>query len=61
MPQMAIKSGVLSGTDLIAQKPGSGQAYRDIGVAWRPTSSKLRSYRQMAQLITEVLQQKCAD
>jgi LysR family transcriptional regulator, hydrogen peroxide-inducible genes activator len=61
MPQMAINSGLLRGTELVAQKPSSGQAYRDIGVAWRPTSSKLRSYRQMAQLITEVLQQKCSD
>ncbi|MBU1620164.1 MAG: LysR family transcriptional regulator [Gammaproteobacteria bacterium] len=61
MPQMAINSGLLRGTELMAQKPGSGQAYRDIGVAWRPTSSKLRSYRQMTQLISEVLQKKCAD
>ncbi|RVT48699.1 hydrogen peroxide-inducible genes activator [Rheinheimera sediminis] len=61
MPQMAINSGLLRGTELVAQKPNSGQAYRDIGVAWRPTSSKLRSYRQMAQLISEVLQQKCGD
>jgi len=61
MPQMAINSGLLAGTELVAQKPLTGQAYRDIGVAWRPTSSKLRSYRQMAQLIAEVLAQKCAD
>ncbi|MEH8021593.1 MULTISPECIES: hydrogen peroxide-inducible genes activator [Rheinheimera] len=59
MPQMAINSGVLDGTELIAQQPGAGNAYRDIGVAWRPTSSKARSYRIMADLITEVLLNKC--
>lgn len=59
MPQMAINSGVLDGTELIAQQPGAGNAYRDIGVVWRPTSSKARSYRIMADLITEVLLNKC--
>ncbi|WP_337842193.1 LysR substrate-binding domain-containing protein [Rheinheimera sp.] len=59
MPQMAINSGLLAGTELVAQNPGASQAHREIGIAWRPTSSKLRSYRQMAQLIAEVLQHKC--
>ena len=60
MPQMAINSGLLQGTELISQAPSSSGAARDIGVAWRPTSSKSRNYRLMATLIAEVLQQKCA-
>ena len=59
MPQMAINSGLLEGTELLAQSPGNAAAYRDIGVAWRPTSTKARSYRLMADLIAEVLLQKC--
>src|SRR5690606_14101303 len=59
MPQMAINSGVLDGTELMSQAPGAAAAYRDIGVAWRPTSTKARSYRLMADLISEVLQRKC--
>lgn len=59
MPQMAINSGLLEGTQLISQSPQNATAYRDIGVAWRPTSSKARSYKLMAALIAEVLQQKC--
>jgi LysR family hydrogen peroxide-inducible transcriptional activator len=59
MPQMAINSGLLDGTGLVTQAPTTGNAYRDIGVAWRPTSTKARSYRLMADLIGEVLQQKC--
>ncbi|HEY0924038.1 LysR substrate-binding domain-containing protein [Rheinheimera pacifica] len=59
MPQMAINSGLLDGTELVTQAPTTGNAYRDIGVAWRPTSTKARSYRLMADLISEVLQQKC--
>jgi LysR family hydrogen peroxide-inducible transcriptional activator len=59
MPQMAINTGLLDGTELITQPPTSGNAYRDIGVAWRPTSTKARSYRLMTSLISEVLLQKC--
>ncbi|MDX1536825.1 hydrogen peroxide-inducible genes activator [Arsukibacterium sp.] len=59
IPQMAINSGLLESTELITQLPTSGNAYRDIGVAWRPTSSKARSYRLMTSLISEVLAQKC--
>jgi LysR family hydrogen peroxide-inducible transcriptional activator len=59
IPQMAVNSGLLDNTELITQLPTSGNAYRDIGVVWRPTSSKARSYRLMTSLINEVLQQKC--
>ncbi|HSG51372.1 MAG TPA: LysR substrate-binding domain-containing protein, partial [Rheinheimera sp.] len=59
MPQMAINSGLLEGTDLITQAPSTGNAYRDIGVAWRPTSTKARSYRLMTDLISQVLAKKC--
>lgn len=59
MPKMAINSGLLTGTDLIIQTPVAENAYRDIAVVWRPTSSKVESYRLMADLIGTVLQQKC--
>ncbi len=59
MPNMAINSGLLEGTGLITQAPGNAAAYRDIGVAWRPTSAKARSYRLMADIIAEVLANKC--
>ncbi|MDX1677542.1 hydrogen peroxide-inducible genes activator [Arsukibacterium sp.] len=59
IPQMAINTGLLESTELITQQPSSGNAYRDIGVAWRPTSNKERSYRLMTSLISEVLLQKC--
>jgi LysR family hydrogen peroxide-inducible transcriptional activator len=59
MPQMAINSGLLEGTELISQPAATGNAYRDIGVAWRPTSSKARSYQLMTALIAEVLQKRC--
>ncbi|WP_333607644.1 hydrogen peroxide-inducible genes activator [Arsukibacterium sp.] len=59
LPQMAINSGLLEGTELLAQSPSSGFAYRDIGVAWRPTSNKAGSYRAMTELIAKVLTTKC--
>lgn len=59
MPQMAINSGVLDGTELISQPPATAAAHRDIGVAWRATSTKAHSYQLMTELIAEVLQEKC--
>lgn len=59
MPQMAINSGMLEGTELITQAPGAVNAYREIGVVWRSTSGKANSYRLMTSVISEVLQQKC--
>lgn len=60
MPQMAINSGVLESTELMSQPVTTGNAYREIGVAWRPTSARARNYRMMTEIISEVLQQKCA-
>ncbi|MEE2023253.1 hydrogen peroxide-inducible genes activator [Alkalimonas mucilaginosa] len=58
MPQLAINAGLLQGTELVCQRPAVGLASRDIGVAWRATSSKLHSYRLLAELIRQVLQKK---
>lgn len=59
LPTLAINSGLLAGTDLIATPLKSKQAYREIGVAWRTTSHKIHIYDQLARLITGILTQKC--
>ena len=61
LPQMAINSGILVGTDLVSQQPATKNAYREIGVAWRPTSNKQQSYQLLAQLIAKVLTVKCKE
>lgn len=61
LPQMAINSDILMGTDLIYQAPIAKNAYREIGVAWRPTSNKQQSYQLLSQLIAQVLSTKCKE
>ena len=60
LPQLVYRPWSLDGDRIIAKRPREALPTVDIGVAWRPTSSKSRNYRLMATLIAEVLQQKCA-
>jgi LysR family hydrogen peroxide-inducible transcriptional activator len=58
LPSLAINSGILSGTDLVAVPLKSNTAYREIGVAWRMTSYKIQIYEKLADLIERVLVEK---
>jgi LysR family transcriptional regulator, hydrogen peroxide-inducible genes activator len=55
LPQIAINSGILQGTDLVAKEPKAKQAYREIGIAWRPTSYRQQRYQLLSQAIKHVL------
>ena len=61
LPQMAINSGILTGTDLVYRPPSTKNAYREIGVAWRPTSNKQQSYQRLSDLIADILTIKCKE
>lgn len=61
LPQMAINSGILDGTELIYHKPSVKNAHREIGVAWRTTSYKQQNFQLLSQLIAEVLKIKCQE
>ena len=56
---MAVNSGILIGTNLVCLQPAAKNAYREIGVAWRPTSYKQQSYQLLSQLTADVLTVKC--
>lgn len=58
LPTLAINSGLLAGTDLVAVPLKNKHAYREIGVAWRSTSHKIQIYDKVAQLIARILVQK---
>ncbi len=58
LPTLAINSGLLAGTDLVAVPLKNKQAYREIAVAWRATSHKIPIYDKIAQLIARILMQK---
>ena len=53
LPQMAINSGLLQQTELIAMPPAIEQASREIGVVWRPSSTRLETFGPLGDLIGE--------
>lgn len=59
VPQMAIDQGILNNTDLIALTPTEEDAYREIGLVFRPTTSRRQTFRKLAEVIAELLPQPC--
>lgn len=59
LPQLAINSGILAGTNLVAQKPAAKHAYREIGLAWRRTSQREQCFNLLSKLIKDILLIKC--
>ncbi len=53
LPQMAINSGLLLQTDLIAIAPASELASREIGLVWRPSSTRGVTFNLLGELIGE--------
>ncbi|RYV02284.1 LysR family transcriptional regulator [Shewanella sp. OPT22] len=56
LPQMAIDSGILHNTDLQVLMPPGEAPYRDIGITWRQTSSRIRTFRALGEEIKGLLQ-----
>lgn len=55
IPQMAIKHGLIDNQNLIVVDPPGGQAHREIGLVWRPSSNKVDSFLQIAKLVQQIL------
>ncbi|WP_133130785.1 hydrogen peroxide-inducible genes activator [Legionella yabuuchiae] len=53
-PDLAIKNGILTGSNLITI-PLPGNAYREIGMAWRATSHKQDTYQLLADLVKTLI------
>ncbi|PCS23484.1 hydrogen peroxide-inducible genes activator [Candidatus Enterovibrio escicola] len=56
VPQMAIKHGLVDSLDLVVVEPPSAEAYREIGLVWRPTSSRKSTFDLLADLVETLLQ-----
>ena len=54
-PQMAIDHGVLDNQNLVVIDPPGQQAYRDIGLVWRPSSSRSSTFQRLAEIVSELL------
>ncbi|CAM3135218.1 hydrogen peroxide-inducible genes activator [Vibrio diazotrophicus] len=55
IPQMAIEHGLLENQNLVVIDPPGQQAYREIGLIWRPSSSRSHTFNHLADLLSEML------
>lgn len=55
LPQMAIDAGILNNTDLDVIQPLGEAPYRDIGLVWRQTSSRISTFRTLGLAIQDLL------
>lgn len=55
IPQMAIEHGLLDNQNLVIIDPPGQQAYREIGVVWRPGSSRQPTFEQLAEVVAQLL------
>ncbi|ALP41560.1 hydrogen peroxide-inducible genes activator [Aeromonas schubertii] len=51
LPQMAIDAGILNNSDLIAIQPPGEQASREIGLVWRPSTTRVQTFYKLAELL----------
>ncbi|MFB9135127.1 hydrogen peroxide-inducible genes activator [Vibrio olivae] len=55
IPQMAIDHGLLDNQNLVVVDPPGHKAYRNIGLVWRPSSSKISTFERLSELVVELL------
>jgi LysR family transcriptional regulator, hydrogen peroxide-inducible genes activator len=55
LPQMAIDAGILKGTELVMIPPRGDKPYREIGLVWRQTSSRIMTYRNLGLTLQKLL------
>lgn len=55
IPQMAIDHGLLDNQNLVVIEPPGQAAYREIGLVWRPTSSRIKTFNGLADIVEGLL------
>ena len=55
IPQMAIEHGILDNQNLVVIEPPGQAAFREIGLVWRPTSSRVNTFEKLASLVETLL------
>jgi LysR family hydrogen peroxide-inducible transcriptional activator len=54
LPRLAIESGILDGTGVVARPLNGTSMSRTIGLAWRPRSPRMEDFRMLASLFLHV-------
>lgn len=55
VPQLAIDRGILRDTELQALQPSGHESYREIGLVYRPTTSRRQTFRKLAEVVADLL------
>ncbi|WP_413110895.1 hydrogen peroxide-inducible genes activator [Thaumasiovibrio sp. DFM-14] len=55
IPQMAIEHGLIDNLNLFVVDPPGNQAYRQIGLVWRPTSNRVGVFNRLAEIVSDLL------
>ncbi len=55
IPQMAIDHGLINNQHLVVVDPPGRQAHRHIGLVWRPSSSRVSTFNQLADVVSGLL------
>lgn len=55
MPQLAIEQGILDHSEMMVMNPIDGDAYREIGVVFRPTTSRRQTFRKVAETLADLM------
>lgn len=55
IPQMAIDHGLIENQNLVVVDAPGQQAHRHIGLVWRPSSSRVSTFNQLAEVVSELL------
>lgn len=56
LPEMAIRNGILTGTQINARPLKAEHAYRDVALVWRKNSPREKEFRLMAQILRDAAQ-----
>lgn len=59
LPQMAINSHILSGTDLVVRRAEPFGAHRKVSLLWRQSNKRVATFTNLAMIISEVVRSKC--
>ncbi len=59
LPQMALDSGILAGTDLVSRSLGEDAPARTIGLAWRASSPRKAEFRLLGEAFRQFHAETC--
>lgn len=55
IPQMAINHGLIDNLNLAVIEPPGRNAYREIGLIWRPSSNRIETFKTLANVVEGLL------